>query len=258
MRQVFVSSTLFWNASLDEIFRKVYDEGYDGIEFWAQHFWERQYDVNEYLRLSALYPLQTAVHSCSWDLNLSSMNEGIRKESVCQVEQSMDLAKRLNAIEITVHPGHMTIAGSRDESMKRLQKSLDEIAAYSKKCGIDVSLEIMEKIPKEFITDPAAMLEAVGAHEKEFYFTLDAAHCDSEQEPFEILNTLNRVSKIHISNRLGKKYHTPLDVGDYDFKKLLPELSAYDLPLVVEGYDTSRNFHIFNENTQFLKTNGGL
>ena len=258
MRRIFVSSTLFWKASLDEIFRCVYEEGYDGIEFWAQHFWERQYDINEYLRLSALYPLQTAVHSCSWDLNLSSMTEGIREESVRQVRRSMELAHMVNAMDLTIHRGHMTMAESRDESMRRLQQSLDEIAVYSKRCGVDVSLEIMEKIPKEFITDPAAMREAVGIHEREFYYTLDVAHCDSEQELFEILDTLNRISKIHISNRAGKKYHTPLDSGDYDFGKLLPKLLAYDLPMVVEGYDTSRDFHIFTENTHFLKTHGGL
>ena len=45
---------------------------------------------------------------------------------------------------------------------------------------------------------------------------------------------------------------------DFSFKEMLPQLLAYGLPLVTEGYDDSRDFHIFTENTAFLKTNGGL
>ena len=97
-----------------------------------------------------------------------------------------------------------------------------------------------------------------GSRKKQFFYTLDIAHCDSEEEPFHILDQLKRISKIHISNRKGKCYHTPLENGDFSFKEMLPQLLAYGLPLVTEGYDDSRDFHIFTENTAFLKTNGGL
>ena len=117
MKQIFVSSTLLWNAGLEEMFQRVYDNGFDGIELWAQQFFARGYDTQEYLRLQALYPLRTCVHSCSWDLNLASMNQGIREMSIKQVEVSMRLAAELEAMELTVHPGHMTLPGRREESM---------------------------------------------------------------------------------------------------------------------------------------------
>ena len=91
------------------------DNGFDGIELWAQQFFARGYDTQEYLRLQALYPLRTCVHSCSWDLNLASMNQGIREMSIKQVEASMRLAAELEAMELTVHPGHMTLPGRREE-----------------------------------------------------------------------------------------------------------------------------------------------
>ena len=116
MKQIFVSSTLLWNAGLEEMFQRVYDNGFDGIELWAQHFFTKGYDTQEYLRLQALYPLRTCVHSCSWDLNLASMNQGIRKMSIRQVETSMRLAAELEALELTVHPGHMTLQGRGVES----------------------------------------------------------------------------------------------------------------------------------------------
>ena len=116
----------------------------------------------------------------------------------------------------------------------------------------------MEKIPKEFVTDAQSMEEAAGSRKGQFFYTLDIAHCDSEEEPFRILDQLKRISKIHISNRKEKCYHTSLGNGDFSFKEMLPKLLAYGLPLVTEGYDDSRDFHTFTENTVFLKTNGGL
>ena len=41
MKQIFVSSTLLWNAGLEEMFQRVYDNGFDGIELWAQHFLQK-------------------------------------------------------------------------------------------------------------------------------------------------------------------------------------------------------------------------
>jgi len=226
MKQIFVSSTLLWNAGLEEMFQRVYDNGFDGIELWAQQFFARGYDTQEYLRLQALYPLRTCVHSCSWDLNLASMNQGIREMSIKQVEASMRLAAELEAMELTVHPGHMTLPGRREESMKLLQDSLEQIGRLSDRIGVDVSLEIMEKIPKEFVTDAQSMEEAAGSRKKQFFYTLDIAHCDSEEEPFHILDQMKRISKIHISNRKGKCYHTPLGNGDFSFKEMLPQLLA--------------------------------
>ena len=217
------------------------EAGFDGIELWAQQFFARGYDTQEYLRLQALYPLRTCVHSCSWDLNLASMNQGIREMSIKQVEASMRLAAELEAMELTVHPGHMTLPGRREESMKLLQDSLEQIGRLSDRIGVDVSLEIMEKIPKEFVTDAQSMEEAAGSRKKQFFYTLDIAHCDSEEEPFHILDQMKRISKIHISNRKGKCYHTPLENGDFSFKEMLPQLLAYGLPLVTEGYDDSRD-----------------
>ena len=90
----------------------------------------------------------------------------------------MRLAAELEAMELTVHPGHMTLPGRREESMKLLQDSLEQIGRLSDRIGVDVSLEIMEKIPKEFVTDAQSMEEAAGSRKKQFFYTLDIAHCD--------------------------------------------------------------------------------
>ena len=94
----------------------------------------------------------------------------------------------------------------------------------------------------------------------QFVYTLDVAHCDSEEEILSILqNYRPQISKIHISNRKGSRFHTPLNEGDYDMKKLLPKLAHYNLPIVIEGLDSSGDFSIAKQNIQFIQHifNGG-
>ena len=118
----------------------------------------------------------------------------------------------------------------------------------------------MEKIPKEFVTTMEAMKAVCVDLFDQFVYTLDVAHCDSEDEALSTLqNYRSRISKLHISNRKGPKFHTPLNEGDYDMEKLLPELARYTLPMVIEGLDSSRDFSTAKQNIRFIQNifNGG-
>lgn len=253
MKEFLIASTMVWNAALEELFRQVYECGLGGMEFWAQHFYCRQYEEEQYRRLSVHYPVHTAVHSCSWDLNLCSMNEGIRRTSVEEVIRSMQLACRLGASEVTVHPGHLTMPGWRAQSVAAMHRSFQEIADASYRMDMPVSLEIMEKAKKEFVTNIEVMKEVTGDLFSFFSYTVDVAHCDSEEEIFCLLEQLPKVSKIHISNRVGTQYHTPLTDGDYNFADLLPKLHSYHIPMVVEGYDPDGSWRTFWQNVTFLQ-----
>lgn len=111
MANIYLSSTLLWNGSMEEIFDMVFQSGLDGIELWSQQFFYRKFDIDEFEKLAALYPLKNCIHSQSWDLNISSVNDGIRKQSVTEVKKSVELAYQLGLDEVTVHPGHCTISG---------------------------------------------------------------------------------------------------------------------------------------------------
>ena len=261
MAVIYLSSTLLWNSSLEEIFHLAYQSGLDGMELWAQHFFSRGYKEEEFQKLSALYPLKSCVHSQSWDLNLASMNEGIRAQSVTEVKKSIGLAYRLGLNEVTVHPGHQTIPGAAAPYEAYLKESLKEILDCAQKLGVDISLEIMEKIPKEFVTSMNAMKQVCGELFSSFVYTLDLAHCDSAGEALDTLKDYSRnISKIHISNRKGNQLHTPLYEGDYDMETLLPQLAAYGLPMVIEGFDSREDASTAKQNIHFIQTifqNGG-
>lgn len=257
MADIYLSSTLMWNASLESIFLAAYENQLDGIELWAQHMCEKSYSPEECRKLSALYPVNLCIHSFSWDLNLASMNEGIRRASVEEVKRAVDFAGRAGAMEVTVHPGRQTILYEKSRYMETLRQSLMEILEYSEQEGVDISLEIMEKLEKELIVSIEDARQVTGDRFPDFYYTLDVAHSDTEEEIFQTLDGPNRISKLHLSNRLGTYLHTPLAKGDYDMKSLLPKLEAYHLPIVIEGFDSDSEFQILKQNIKFLKDYGG-
>lgn len=263
MAAIYISSTMMWNRRMEDIFDMTYRAGLDGIELWAQQFFSQGCSVEEYRKLSALYPLKTCVHSQSWDLNLASMNEGIRKQSVCEVKRSIELADELGACEVTVHPGRITIPGADLSYEEHLYESLQEILDYGQNYHICVSLEIMERIPREFVTDMDGMKRVCRELFDDFSYTLDVAHCDSQEMIWDTMEQWgNRISKIHVSNRKGNRLHTLLEDGDYPMDKILVRLSGYGLPMVMEGLDASpgsegayRNFSFIQ--STFYEKNGG-
>ena len=249
---MYFSSTLMWNSSLEEVLKKAYKEGFEGVEFWAQHFEKRKYSKKEYRELMKSYPIKAVVHAYSWDLNIASINEGVRKASIEEIFKSIDLAKDILAEEVTLHPGRETIKGFRELHKELLLDALIKIINYSNQKGIRISLEIMEKIPKELITSDIELKDILKELYKNMYYTLDVAHCSCEEEFKSYLNSIDNISKIHISNKIGSKLHVPLNAGDYDFSKLIFELK--EKALVIEGFDKSGDLEVLNNNINYIRS----
>ena len=261
MTTVYIGSTLMWRGSLKDIFLMAKDSGLQGIEMWAQQFIYGGFDEDEFRELMESTGIKACMHSQSWDLNPASMNEGIRSQSVKEIIKSVELAKRLGINEVTVHPGHRTVNCEAAPYEDYLRRSFSEILGAAENAGVRVSLEIMEKIPKEFVTDMQAMRRVCGPMFDKFLYTLDIAHCDSDEEALRTLDAdRGHISKIHISNRRGNKFHTPLSEGDHNMRDLIPKLAGYGLPMVIEGFDESKDFSTVKDNIGFIRNilkNGG-
>lgn len=253
MKNIYFSSTLMWNAELSELFQTAYRMKADGIELWAQQFEYRNYNEKECLNLQKQYPLQIFIHSNSWDMNFASINRGIREASLNEIKRSIDLAARLHAPEITVHPPRETLCGNKSFYQEIAHQGLQEIFQYGRSAGVTVSLEIMEKIPKELMTTREAVSLLTRNLYREFSYTVDTAHCTDEKELEDFLQNLPNISKIHISNRKGSQYHTVLADGDFSFQTLWPILERRNLPMVVEGFDSTDQYTALQENMSYLE-----
>lgn len=235
MKPIYFSSVLLWQKELAPIFALAKQYHVGGIEFWACQARYFHYDETRIRHFLSDTGIHAVVHSKSWDLNFASLEPAIRAASLSAIKDSMDFAASIGAEEITVHPPHHTFLLEKDASPAFLRQSLQELRSYANAHGIRLSLEIMEKLPREMITGLRTAQEALGAFYTSSLYTVDTAHCSSIREIHSLMQALPKVSKIHISNRRGAKLHTPLESGDYDFSALLPDLLNYGCPLVLEG-----------------------
>ncbi|WP_409967737.1 sugar phosphate isomerase/epimerase family protein [Bengtsoniella intestinalis] len=251
--ELFFSSTLLWGCDAEELFAKWNHHGIKHVELWAEQVEATSIDPTQYKILAQAHGITTVIHSKSWDLNFASLNAAIRQTSLDEIKKSFDLAVMLGAKEVTVHPPRHTIT-SLDPQVKQLAyDGIRVLHLYGKERGVALSLEIMEKIPKELITSDLELKDVVGDLYHQLEYTVDTAHCTDEEELLTYMDTIDHVSKIHISNKVGTKLHTPLYHGDFDFHTLLFKLLSYGVPLSVEGLDKGPEYSLLDETVHYIR-----
>lgn len=253
MQNIYVSSNFFFNTDLETMMKKARLYGFSGIEVWAQQFDLLHYSQEECRRLSEQYELKNFVHAKSWDLNFASLNQNIRNTSIDEIKRSIDLADALAISEVTVHPPQMTLVGDRGRSLRLARNSLAEIVSYGESKNIEVSIELMEKLPHELVTSYEEFTEFADGFVDKLKVTIDIAHCDSLDEFEHYFEVFNNISKIHLSNRKGKILHTPLYEGDYDFNCYLDRILKKSIPIVLEGFDASLDLMQVEKEVSYIK-----
>ncbi|MTI57604.1 sugar phosphate isomerase/epimerase family protein [Geosporobacter ferrireducens] len=253
MKEIYFSSTLMWDASIEEMFQWVIESGFVGVELWAQHFDAREWQLETYKEKAEIYNIKTILHSNSWDLNFASLNKGIRTASLNEIKSSIDLAADLGAKEVTIHPPKETVSEARDVSMELARQGIEALLDYSRRRNVELSLEIMEKLPKELVTDLKSVKEMTGSLYDSFSYTLDIAHCNSIEEFKRSLKEINHISKIHLSNKQGEKLHTKLSEGDFDFYEVFSILENENVTIVIEGLEKGRSFNTLKENISLIQ-----
>ncbi len=250
MKNIFFATSLMWTATPEEIAVYARNNEYEGLEIWVQQF--SNHELSEWPNCLAAYGLKAVVHAPSWDLNFASDNVSIRKASMSELKRAVDFASSADLRDITVHPPRYTLVDHRSQSVARMMNGFKSLVSYGRRKGVHISLEVMENIPKELVCTLEALQEVL-SEVNDIWVTLDIAHCENTGAVNDYLNQVDQISKIHISNKIGTKRHTPLDEGDYDFTQLLPILKNLDKPLVVEGYQYLPPYTVLQRNTEFLK-----
>lgn len=237
-----LSTTLLWGYNVPEALGIAASLGYTGAEVWAEHAWTHGDATSDIRTQSQDLGLHLTVHSASWDLNLTARNEAIRRTSVEQVIRSIDFAAEVGATMITVHPGRATLHGKHLEwHWERQVESFRLLAEEGAARGVQINVELMEPIKKEFFIEPEdvnRLLAAVG--HPNLGVTFDIAHVPLDRQPDQLLRALHRVDEIHISDSTQQKLHVPLGKGEIDFIPVLQLIAEIGAPVTIEGYETRR------------------
>ncbi|MDO5301161.1 MAG: sugar phosphate isomerase/epimerase family protein [Tissierellia bacterium] len=247
-----------WDFTADEIFDYVKANGLSGIEFWSQQMENQNLSAERIRELKSKFGTRLILHGKSWDLNLASINKNIRDLSVAEMVRDIDLAGEISAQELTIHPGRFSVNQDPESYYGFLRESLDQILDYASQREVPISIEIMEKANKEFIVDMASLKKLLGDDYGKVQVTLDVSHCDSTEEIYFLLDHLEEISKVHLSNRLKDSYHSPLDRGIFPMTEIIRAIAKREIPMVLEGMETGNTLFFLDRNIKFLKENNLL
>lgn len=200
------------------------------------------------------YDVKISIHSPLSDINIASYNEAMRKSSVSQIKDSIDLASSIEPGIVVVHPGHIPILGKKfeDKIHKKSIESLHECSEYADDNGVMLCVENMpdiEGLLGKNINELDSIVEKLGA-----YLTLDVGHANNMKFNVSEMLRSPRIKHIHLSDNDGSfDNHNALGSADIDFKSLFKELKRirYDGILVVEVSDPQA----VSESLDFLEDN---
>ena len=198
------------------------------------------------------HDIKISVHSPLSDINIASYNDSIRRSSVSQIKNSIDLASSLDTEIVVVHPGHIPILGKKfeDNILKNSTESLKECSKYAYDSGVLLCVENMPDIEGLLCKDINQLDEIV--QELDAHITMDVGHANNMKFPISEMLKSPRIKHIHLSDNDGSfDSHNALGSANIDFKSLFLELKNIDYKgiLVVEVNNPQAVF----ESLDFLK-----
>jgi sugar phosphate isomerase/epimerase len=180
-----LSSTTLRGFSPAELAGTAERLGYEAVEIWSELLWESGEEVAALGKSIRGKNLGLSIHGPSRDLNVTSLNPGIRNESRAQYMKSLEDAARMEAEIVNLHPG--AFSSSHDTAEAFIPEMTDyagEIAEAAARLGVRVALEVMEVRSGEYVTDiPTAAGIARGVNNSAFGITVDLAHLLSSWVP---------------------------------------------------------------------------
>jgi sugar phosphate isomerase/epimerase len=247
MVHIAVSTMFFHEYPLDEGFDAVERAGLDSIEFWVEtpHFWLNGHPVGELRARLGEHPgfSPVNVHAPILDLNPCSVNPRVAGASLAYTAEAIDLAGRIGARVVTVHPGRRTAKrppGGPDYERFERYIGLLRSAAPGKK--VQISIENMERAVNSLLSRPEEVRELLD-REPWLSFTLDVSHAmaHSVEEVGRFIHLCgDRLVNVHLSRSEGGKTHLPLEGS--------PRARAVLRALAEAGYRGSLTLEIEDRN----------
>ncbi|MDD1652053.1 MAG: sugar phosphate isomerase/epimerase [Methanomicrobiales archaeon] len=245
MIPVCASSMFFHEYPLDEIFDAVEEAGLDGIEFWMEtpHFWLQGLPAGDLEAALRSHPgiVSLQIHAPVLDLNPCSINPDVAEASCRWAVAAVELAERVGAPVVTVHPGKRTARRPpMADDYRRFNRYLSVLRDAVAGGRVMVAMENVEPRVNAMIATPE---EARTLLDREGWlsFTLDISHAMNHSREFLIrfIETCgDRLVNVHVSRAEEGVMHLPLE-GDPVVGSVLGDIAAggYRGPLTLEIED---------------------
>ena len=200
-----------------------------------------QKEINTLESLAKKKNIEYTIHSQYLNGNLSDFNREIRNISIKYIYYSIDVAQKIKADVVTLHPA-LEPYGVKTEERKKIEiDSYQKIAKYAKKKNIKIGLENLISgslwMPEKSYKFDLLLKTIEEVNYSNFKLTLDIGHANISKENFFklIKEESKNIFHIHAHDNLGdiqeniKKYnrtdpHLPPGEGNVDWKKVIDTL----------------------------------
>ncbi|MBN2015197.1 MAG: TIM barrel protein [Candidatus Altiarchaeota archaeon] len=181
-----------------------------------------------------------SLHAPYHDLNIATLNLGVRKEVIKQVSECIETASYLGSRIVVVHPGYLASRKYRKEHVIEIMvRNFKTLARLSEDNGVWLCMENISSKPKALcvhIKEIRHICDLVDSDH--FGVCLDSAHANTTGlSPDHFAEGLrDYVSHVHISDNTGIDDHLPIGLGNIDFEKFLKALKPYNGCIIIEGW----------------------
>ena len=222
--------------------------GLEYAEFLHQH-------PNEFVDqdIFGSYNLKYSVHAPFMDLNIASLQQKSRINSIEQIKTSIDLANEINAEAVVVHPGLITFLGRnfKDEVYSLANESIKEIGDYGKDLGVLVTIENMPAFESMIYQNMNDLNDILV--ELDMSMTLDIGHANHVGYTADEMY-FDSIKHVHAHDNNGDDdSHLPLGEGSIDLKHIINTLEAknYDGIYIIEVND----YDSIKKSYEYMKRN---
>ena len=200
------------------------------------------------------FNLKYSIHSPFMDVNIAALQDKSRSNSIKQIKDSIDLANKIDAETVVVHPGLAPYLANKyflDKVYEFSNESIKELGEYGKDLGVSTAIENMptfegmiyqnlEKLHDTLISYDMAMTLDIG-HANHAGYSPDAMYFSS-------------IKHIHAHDNFGDDdAHLALGEGSIDFKGIINDLKKnnYDGIYIIEVND----FDSIKKSYEYIKEN---
>lgn len=198
--------------------------------------------VDDFLKLSPSYDLEYSVHAPLSDVNIAAINPRMRQAALKEVLECLEIAHRMGADPVTIHPGFLSPLTRLDlEAAEALTaSSLKIIDAKAQDLGVRVALENMPNIPVAMAKAPDDLVRHLEGTDLGVCF--DIGHANTNGNIADFLKIKDRFINMHVHDNPGDMdRHQVIGEGNIDLGRWLQAFRPFSGRYVIEARELERS-----------------
>ncbi len=237
------ASLFLWEYNIHDIMEILLEAGINSVEFWAEtpYFWMNRDDKTVQAALEeaiSIMPKGCTLHAPILDLNPASYNDRVCEATLTETLWSLDLAQKIKARIITIHPGKRTV--HRTPTNRDWGRFISYLQAAKQKAdALNLNLSLENSMPgiQSMCSTPDEMKEVLNRLTG-LFFTFDVLHAfiQSPEVALSFIEELGeKIINVHVGAPHDGNRHYPSH-RNKNMDKVLRALSdsGYDGDLTIE------------------------